>query len=92
MKDLERCPDTIDLEECIEMKDKRYSQIGMIKPPANKKKEVTQIRATVTYNSGRTESFVGKLNAKKRPYKKFENKLAQYRGFPTVVNINVEMF
>lgn len=50
------------------------------------------VRATITYKSGRKEVMTGKLRTDQRPYKRFEEKLGQLRDFPTVEKIVLETF
>lgn len=71
---LERCTETIDLEECIAM--------------AEKKKKHYKIIAT--YHSGRTEVFAGKLKTDGTMNKKGEKRYAQLKTFPTVKSVRVE--
>jgi hypothetical protein len=68
----ERCDQTIDIEEFIEME---------------KRKE--QAIATITYNSGRTETITGKLKADESFYKTFTDKINAFKSFPTVVSVDV---
>lgn len=50
------------------------------------------IRAVVTYKSGREETFSGKLQKDGTPYKTFASKVADLRAFPTVVDVKVTTY
>ena len=71
-----RCDLTIDLEEAIDMTDKKFDNI----------------RAIATYKSGREERVTGKLKADQTPEKKFNDKVASLRAFPTVDKVVLEKF
>jgi len=77
----DRCKHTIDLEDFL-----------MTLTPRKPDSECSQIRATITYNSGRTETIHGKLNKDKSPHKTFQQKIDAFRSFPTVVNIKQEKY
>lgn len=52
-------------------------------------KEYTKVKAIVTYQSGRQETIHGKLNKGNVSDKGFQKKVAAFRAFPTVVNVEV---
>ena len=49
-------------------------------------------KATVLWDSGRTEEFKDKLNKDGKPPKKFNDKVKQLNNFPTVKIVQVERF
>lgn len=51
-----------------------------------------KIRATITYNSGRTEVIAGALKNNGEPPKTFSKAVAEFKRFPTVVSVEVERF
>ena len=71
-----RCPDTIDLEELIEM----------IEQSSVKKENV---KAIIEYVSGRKETIHGKLKADGTFYQKFEEAINAFKSFPAVVNVEI---
>jgi hypothetical protein len=73
----ERCKLTIDIEEAIAMQ---------------KEKQLKNIKAVITYKSGRTEEIECKLTSKNLPTATFSKKLAALKKFPTVVKIDIIRF
>lgn len=49
-----------------------------------------QIKAVVTYKSGREEIIFGKVNKDGSASKPFAKRLADYKNFPTVVSVEIE--
>lgn len=74
---IERCKDTIDLEEYIAMKNQEQH---------------THVKAEVIHKSGRTETVYGKLNKDQLPDKTFQRKLSALRQFPTVTDIKTTKY
>lgn len=72
-----RCDLTIDLEEII-----------MSKNPD----EFKFVKADITWNSGRVETLRDKLDKNNQIKKQFSDKVAKYRQFPTVKNVQVEKY
>lgn len=72
-----RCPETIDLEELIMMKDDFKENLRVI----------------IEYNSGRTETFEGKVSKTTgKPGKRLQEKIDKYRTLPTVKRLRTERF
>lgn len=46
-------------------------------------------KATITYQSGRTETLTGKVNKDGTAHALFEKKVSQFRQFPTVTKVDV---
>ena len=72
-----RCKETVDLEDLIAMKNQE---------------DFENIRATVIYKSGRTETFTGKLKKDQTPKADFQKKVHDLKRFPSVVKIETERF
>ena len=50
------------------------------------------IRATITYKSGRVETFEAKLRKNNMPPVTFSKRVAASKSFPTVSNVKIEKF
>lgn len=45
--------------------------------------------ATITYQSGRTENFTGKVNKDGTAHKLFDKRVNEFKAFPTVTKVDV---
>lgn len=57
-----------------------------------REEDFTAVKAIVTYKSGRTEEFHGKLNKNNLPDARFQKKVADMKRFPTVIKVHTEKY
>lgn len=74
---LERCKETVDLEEIIDM---------------NTDKKPTKIKATITYKSGRQETHYGKLKINGVPDRAYTTHMNAIERLSTVDKIKQERY